>query len=165
MSVVHVQDDLRYLDSPEEWRERLAQEWGEKAARHLHFANGFTIVALHQTRSVGLIAVYWRELPSPLPATIEGYIDFLEVRAAYRRQGIARRLIDLAVQRAVERRAYQVRSWSSEDKIEAIPMWKQLGFGLCPATTFPRGQEVRGFFVTKILGQPSSGRDRERPDG
>jgi hypothetical protein len=30
-------------------------------------------------------------------------------------------------------------------------MWRRLGFGLCPATTFPRGQEVKGFFVTRLL--------------
>ena len=30
-------------------------------------------------------------------------------------------------------------------------MWKALGFGLCPATTFPQGQEVKGYFVAKLL--------------
>jgi hypothetical protein len=62
-------------------------------------------------------------------------------------------LIDLSILRAREHGAYQLRAWSSEDKIEAIPMWKQLGFGLCPATVFPRGQEVRGYFVIKVLDE------------
>lgn len=30
-------------------------------------------------------------------------------------------------------------------------MWKALGFGLCPATTFPNGQEVKGYFVARLL--------------
>jgi ribosomal protein S18 acetylase RimI-like enzyme len=142
---------IHYLDIAESWKRRLAREWGEKAARHLHFADGFTIAAVHETRSVGLISVYWRDLPLPLAATVEAYIDFLEVALAYRRRGIASHLVDLVIQRAAEHCAYQVRSWSSEDKIEAIRMWQHLGFGLCPASTFPGGREIRGFFVAKVL--------------
>src|SRR5512147_831577 len=144
-------EDIHYLNIDEAWRERIAADWGEKAARHLHFADGFSIMAMHDEQSVGLISTYWRELPPPLPPTMEAYIDFLEVRPDYRRRGIARELITLSVQRACEQRVYQVRSWSSEDKLAAIPMWQHLGFGLCPARTFPGGQEVRGYFVTKVL--------------
>jgi hypothetical protein len=39
------------------------------------------------------------------------------------------------------------------DKEAAIPMWKELGFGLCPATTFPNGQETKGYFVTRLLAK------------
>lgn len=143
--------DIRYIDPDETWRASFARDWGEKAAQHLHFSNGFTIAAVHQERTVGLISTYWRQLPSPLSATTEGYIDILEVIPAFRRHGIAKQLVELSMQRVFDQHAYQVRAWSSEDKLEALPMWRKLGFGLCPAITYPRGQEVRGFFATKVL--------------
>jgi ribosomal protein S18 acetylase RimI-like enzyme len=144
-------ENIEYLEIEESWKTRIACEWNEKVACHLHFSDGFTIVAVQQQLSIGIISVYWQALPAPLSNTIEGYINIIEVRPAYRKQGIARQLIDLSIQRAREHPVYQLRAWSSEDKVEAIFMWKQFGFGLCPATTFPGGQEVRGFFVTKIL--------------
>lgn len=143
--------NIEYLEIDDLWKSRIVEEWNEKVERHLHFCDGFTIVALDGDLSIGIISVYWRELPVPLPQTIEGYINILEVRPAYRKRGIATQLIHLSIQKAREYGAYQMRSWSSEDKVEAIPMWKQLGFGLCPATTFPRGQEIHGFFVSKVL--------------
>jgi GNAT superfamily N-acetyltransferase len=146
---------IEYLEIDESWKSRIAKEWNEKVERHLHFSDGFTIVALHENLSIGIISTYWHELPAPLLGTIEGYINILEVGAAYRKRGIARKLIDLSIEKARAYNAYQLRSWSSEDKVEAIPMWKQLGFGLCPATTFPRGEEVHGFFVAKILSGES----------
>jgi len=148
-------EHIEYMAIDETWKPRIIEEWNEKVELHLHFADGFTIVAMHENCSVGIISVYWRELPAPLPKTIEGYINILEVRPAYRKRGIARHLIHLSIVQAREVHAYQLRSWSSEDKLEAIPMWKQLGFGLCPVTTFPRGQEIHGFFVTKILNDES----------
>ena len=153
MSINNV--NIEYLEIDESWKSRITEEWNEKVERHLHFSDGFTIVALHENLSIGIISTYWRELPAPLHSTIEGYINILEVRPAYRKLGIARQLINLSIEKAQEHKAYQVRSWSSEDKIEAIPMWKQLGFGLCPATTFPGGQEIHGFFVAKILNDES----------
>ena len=149
-------ENVAYLEINESWKPRIAEEWNEKVAQHLHFSDGFTIVALDQDLCVGVISTYWRELPAPLPSTVEGYIDIIEVRTAYRKRGIARQLINLTIQKARAYNAYQLRAWSSEDKVEAIPMWKQLGFGLCPATTFPRGQEVPGFFVVRILNDQSA---------
>ena len=86
-----------------------------------------------------------------MPETYEGFIDILEVHKDFRHRGIATQLIDMSLERVKEKGVYQVRSWSSLDKAEAIPMWKALGFGLCPATTFPKGQEVKGYFVVKLL--------------
>lgn len=143
--------EIIFVDADEELKNRLAQEWGEKAARHMHLEDGFSILAMKENALVGLISVYWKILPSPLPETCEGYIDILEVHKDFRRRGIAAQLIDLSMQRAREKGVYQMRSWSSLDKTEAIPMWKALGFGLCPATTFPKGQEVKGYFVSKLL--------------
>jgi len=143
--------DIDYLEADEAWQQCIAAEWGEVAARHMHLQDGFSILAAHDGQPVGMISIHWRMLPPPLPETVEGYIDIIEVCADYRRQGIASMLVAMCAERAREEGAYQLRGWSSEDKAEAIPMWKALGFGLCPATTYPRGQEVRGYFVTRPL--------------
>jgi len=144
-------EDIHYLEIDASWKDRMAEEWGQKVACHLCFTDGFTIIAMHQQNMVGLISVYWRELPPPLAGVQEGYINIIEVRTAYRKRGIARQLIALSIHRAAGHHACQLRAWSSEDKLEAIRMWKQLGFGLYPAVTFPGGKEVRGYFVTRVL--------------
>ena len=141
---------LRFIDADEALKIRVMKEWGENSARHMHLEDGFSILAMDENNLVGLISVYWRTLPPPLPETCEGYIDILEVHRDFRRKGIATCLIDLSLERGHEKGVYQMRAWSSLDKREAIAMWKALGFGLCPATTYPNGQEVMGYFVTKL---------------
>jgi len=142
---------IKYIDADETIKNRIADEWGEKAARHMHLDDGFSIVAMQAEQPIGLISMYWKLLPPPLPETCEGHIDILEVHKGFRRRGIATKLIEMSIARAKERGAYQIRSWSSLDKEEAIPTWKALGFGLCPSTTYPKGQEVKGYFVVKLL--------------
>ncbi len=142
---------ISFIDANDAWKQHIASAWGEIAARHMHLEDGFSILALDDTQPVGLISVYWRSLLPPLVNVIEGYIDIIEVHAEHRRKGIGSRLIDLAANRARIHGAYQLRAWSSADKTEAIPMWKVLGFGMCPTVTFPNGQKVDGYFVTKIL--------------
>jgi len=143
---------LTYSDAADEaMRDRVRAEWGENAARHMHLTDGFSIVALEGEILVGLISVYAKMLLVPLEESFDWYIDILEVSKDYRRRGIATHLIELTIQRAKEAGVYQLRSWSSEDKIEVIPMWRALGFGLCPASTYPQGKEVKGYFVAKVL--------------
>jgi GNAT superfamily N-acetyltransferase len=143
--------NILYTDADEILRERIAREWGEMQARHIHLGDGFALVALAGDQLAGMISIAWKTLPPPLPETAEAFIDIIEVAPGFRRSGIASRLVELSSERAKTHEAYQVRAWSSEDKTEAIPLWKYLGFGMCPATTFPRGQEVKGYFVAKVL--------------
>ena len=143
--------EVQFINADDVLKNRVREEWGEKIAQHMHLEDGFSILAMQGNNLVGLISVYWKLLPSPLPETCEGYIDILEVHKDFRRRGIATRLVDMSFERAKEKGVYQMRSWSSLDKTEAIPMWKTLGFGLCPATTYPKGQEVKGYFVAKLL--------------
>lgn len=140
-----------YFEVASDWRDRVYEEWGEKAARHLHFEDGFTIIATHENKLVGMISVLWRSLPKPLAERREGYIDIIEVSREYRRRGIASQLIHRAAERTSAAGAYQIRAWSSEDKIEAIPMWHALGFGLAPAAVFHGEVEFRGFYAVKVL--------------
>ena len=147
---------IRYVDADAVLKHQVMKEWGEKTANHMHLEDGFSILALQENDIAGLISVYWKKLPPPLPDICEGYIDILEVHKDFRRSGIATQLIHLSLERAKERDVYQMRAWSSLDKREAIRMWKTLGFCLCPATTYPKGQEVMGCFVTKLLMEEKS---------
>ena len=47
--------------------------------------------------------------------------------------------------------ACQLRAWSTNDKVEAIPMWKALGFTLCPVTHAMWGPQVTGYFAALRL--------------
>ena len=142
---------ITYLAADETIKGYVEKEWGEKAAKHIHLTDGFSIVAFHDDILVGLISAYPKKLPPPLIEDFDLYIDILEVHHQYKRKGIATRLIDMVCERAKLAGMYQIRSWSSEDKKEAVSMWKALGFGLCPAVTYPQGNEVKGFFVAKVL--------------
>ena len=143
--------DITFIDADDGLRTRIGQEWNEQAARHMHIEDGFSIVGFHEDCPISLISVYWKPLPPPLPPTQEGYIDTIEVLEPYRRKGIARKMVELSLKRAEEKGVYQVRAWSTNDKLEAIPMWKSLGFALCPVTHGMWGVEITGYFVAKRL--------------
>ncbi|MFO7661085.1 MAG: GNAT family N-acetyltransferase [Chloroflexota bacterium] len=142
---------IDYIDADEAWRERIRQVWGETAANHMHLDNGFSILALVKNDPAGLISVNWQLLPAPLASTYEAFIDIIEVATSFRRRGIASQLVKIAVERARQRGVYQLRAWSSDDKVEAIPLWQALGFGLCPASTYPAGKKVDGYFAVRVL--------------
>jgi hypothetical protein len=62
-------------------------------------------------------------------------------------------LVRKTVEAARAAGVYQIRAWSSEDKVQAIPMWRELGFGLCPAEIYPGSKKVRGFYVARVIGE------------
>jgi GNAT superfamily N-acetyltransferase len=141
-----------YIAAAEPHRVAIARCWGDVAARHMHIADGFTLLAMENDNPVGLIAVQWRHLSPPFSSgACEGFIDIIEVRPEVRRQGIATTLIERSAARAQAYGAYQLRAWSSQDKTAVLLMWKALGFGLCPAATIAHGQKVSGYFAAKVL--------------
>ena len=143
--------EIKYVDCDAELRRRVGEVMGEVAERHVLLEDGFAFVAMDGETPVGLIAVYRRCLPPPLSETFEGFINLIEVAEAYRRHGIGRWLVEMSLQRCRSQGLHQIRAWSSEDKTEAITMWKALGFALCPATEHPRGLEVKGYFAAHQL--------------
>ena len=112
---------------------------------------GFAIVALDGDKPIGLISLSWRDLPAPPLDAHDATIDIIEVREGYRRKGVARRLISIAMDRLIESNVFQVCAWSTNDKVEAIPMWHALGFTMQPVTHSMWGSEVTGYFVAKRL--------------
>lgn len=129
----------------------IEADFGKTKAGYLRVDGGSSIAAVLGGWPVGFIGLSWRHLPEPLPGILECFVDIIEVGAAHRRQGIARKLLEAAEERARKCGAYQIRAWSSRDKTEAIPMWRALGFGLSPAVIYPGGEEVHGFFASKVL--------------
>ena len=76
-------------------------------------------------------------------------MDIIEVHKDFRRRGIASKLVDLSVKYARRQGAHQLRAWSSYDKLEALQMWRKLGFGLVPAVE--EDSNVEGYYVTYPL--------------
>ena len=143
--------EISYMECDTALKRRVGEVMGEVAERHIRLTDGFAFVAMDGQTIIGLIAVYKRLLPPPLPETYEGFINMLEVAEPFRRRGIGRRLVQMAIDRCRTQRLHQIGAWSSEDKTEAICMWQDLGFALCPATEYPRGIEVRGYLVALQL--------------
>jgi GNAT superfamily N-acetyltransferase len=133
----------------------IGKAYGDVAERHLHFDDGFTLVAVDGDEIAGFASFVWRDLPQPLDSLKECFIDIIETQPEYRRKGIATHLLEMAEELAKRAGAYQLRAWSSCDKAEALSMWPALGYGLAPAVVTPGGHEVHGYFVTKPL-RPAS---------
>jgi len=149
-------DTISYLEADEALRDLVAEQWREyfpSVGHYIRLKNGFTIVAMDGEQAVGLITVKWQNLTPPISDSVEGHIEDIEVVERHRRCGIATQLIEEAMKRARARDACQLRAWSSYDKVEAIPMWRALGFGLCPSSIISSktGEEVSGYFVAKAV--------------
>lgn len=114
--------------------------------------DGFSILAKYNNDYAGIISVNLKKLKEPLNETIEAYIDNVEVRGKYRKQGIATALLNEAIDKLKENEnIYQVRAWSSNDKVAMLNLWRKVGFSLCPVIQHFGDNKVNGFFVVKKL--------------
>ena len=138
---------------------KIAAKYGDSAKNHIHMESDcFSMAALHDETPVGFISAYIKELDQPLDSEKDVYIDIIEVDKRYRRQGIARSLTSAAEKWAAKEGFDQIRSWSSTDKQEALSMWRDLFYTLCPATIWlekrqgsVRAYAVDGYYVVKKL--------------
>ncbi len=151
--------DIRPMDKA--LRQALVTAFGDWLETYGCLRDGpeeITLVALDGKEPIGVISLYPLDYPPPLADDSDAYIDVIEVAEGYRRRGVARALVDAGENWARQVGFRQIRAWSSEDKVEAIPMWKALGYCLCPAVM--RGQSVHpefagkpiyGYYVAKLL--------------
>lgn len=138
---------------------KIADKFGDYLTRFkcLHFGEGaLTIGAFINSEPIGIVSVYLRFLPAPLEDTREAVIDVLEVDKSYRRQGIAKELIERVEQWAKENRALQIRTWCSGDKTDLIKAMYAMGYSLCPVKIWvdARKEESGGFYAVKLLNSP-----------
>jgi GNAT superfamily N-acetyltransferase len=153
--------DLIYREICESEVERFAEKFGDYVIRFncLHFGEGcLSLGAFNGDEPVGFISTYPEHLIAPLENETDAYIDVIEVDSNYHRKGIATTLITQTEQWAKTYGYKQIRSWSSDDKEEAIPMWNALNYCLCPAIMHgidlnpnPDGSLPVGYYVAKIL--------------
>lgn len=136
--------------------QQVTDQWEESfpgVGHYLCLDGGATIVALDGEQAVGVIAMQWSLLPPPLVGLDDAYITVIEVIESHRRRGIARGLVAEAARLAAAHGACQLRAWSAYDRVEAVPMWRALGFGLCPSSIISAKTHapVEGYFVAKPL--------------
>jgi GNAT superfamily N-acetyltransferase len=146
-------DNIEFSFADQKLKEWLSYNWGEIIGRHIHLDDGFSIVGTHEGVPVAVISVYWKEWTSPLEGNFDGYIDIIEVKQEFRRHGIARRLIEKAEAICKDKSIYQIRAWSSENKVEALLMWRRLRYAMCPARIVVGQDEIKvnGYYVAKTL--------------
>lgn len=126
----------------------------EMIKNHIHLENGsYSLAALHEDMPVGFISTYTLNFPIPLEGSKDAYIDIIDVDEKYRRKGIARELLERTEKWAQAYGFSQIRSWSSQDKVEAIPMWYSLQYCMCPAKIWVEWckEVVNGYYVVKKL--------------
>jgi len=147
MQINYREIDVRIL-------EMVAAKYGKMARDHIHSENGgYSLAALCGDTVVGFISTYTRNLAAPIGEEKDAYIDIIEVDKEYQRMGIATELVMRTEGWAKKAGLLQIRAWSSQDKAEAIPMWRNLGYGLCPAKIWLEWckEIVDGYYVVKQL--------------
>ncbi|MCL2363749.1 MAG: GNAT family N-acetyltransferase [Defluviitaleaceae bacterium] len=134
--------------------ENIAIKYGEVAKNHIHTEDdSYSLAAMHDDVPIGFISTYTRNLDAPIGEERDAYIDIIEVDDACKRMGIATELVKRTEAWAMKNGLLQIRAWSSQDKTEAIPMWRNLGYGLCPAKIWLERHNIAvdGYYVVKQL--------------
>ncbi|MBM7613820.1 GNAT family N-acetyltransferase [Alkaliphilus hydrothermalis] len=151
-------NQFNFIKVNKELKEKWIQysQWSvevNKEVIHTEDDEGFSIVAEIDGELAGIISIIYKELPPPLEKTLEVYIDNIEVRKEFRNRGVATHLMEEVLQQLPNEtnNFYQIRAWSSEDRIEMLHLWRKLSFTLNPSSIFPQNKEVKGFYVSRIL--------------
>ncbi|MHB1153673.1 MAG: GNAT family N-acetyltransferase [Eubacteriales bacterium] len=132
----------------------ITLKYGEWAKKHIHIVDdSFSLAVICGDIPIGFISTYTRNLSAPISEERDAYIDVIELDERFRRMGIAAEMITRTEVWAKNAGLLQICAWSSQDKVEAIPMWRNLGYGLCPAKIWIEWckETVDGYFVVKQM--------------
>ncbi|OBR68944.1 hypothetical protein A7K91_15060 [Paenibacillus oryzae] len=149
-------EDIKFIKADEDLKTLITNNWKPIIGNHMHINDGISIVGMLKEEPIAVISVYWTHWIKPLNEEMDGYIDIIEVKDDYRRNGIAKYLVEKAEDECRIRNLKQIRSWSSDNKLEALRMWKKFGYGMCPARIISGPNQdilVNGFYVVKTLIQ------------
>jgi GNAT superfamily N-acetyltransferase len=152
---------IDYVEIDNELEAKIIAKFGQwvKDFGCIHYGDGcYSLAAVCKSEPIGFISLYPENYPAPLQSYRDAFIDDIEVIAEYRRQGIASKLLMMAEEWSRRSGYSPIRSWSSDDTSEAIPMWYKHKYGVCPAimrgeSLIPdfAGKPIYGFYVAKVL--------------
>ena len=143
---------VQYVDATPELKAKLREQTESNACDFIRFEDNYlSLIAMAGDTPVALIVAKRRPLSEPLQMVQEAFIDIIEVQPEYQRQGIGTVLLLKVEAWAREHQVAQVRAWSEEIRVEALLLWKKLGFTFTQVD-FRRGDEKRyGFYVAKLV--------------
>jgi len=145
-----VENTITYIQVDHSLQEQIKHSWQSNAGDYLHLgSDGFTLAAVVDGQPVGIISAFKRSLPEPLAMMREAFIDILEVQELYRRQGIGETLVNRVIAWAQDNGLDQVRAWSEEIRLEALMLWRKVGFSFAKVDFERDGQKHYGFYAVR----------------
>lgn len=152
---------MTYVEITEMLEDRIVQQYGNWVRDYNCLVRGencYLIAAIDGEKVAGFAALHPANWIPPLEDKEDAFIEVIEVSHEYRRQGIGSHLVKLMEEFASAHGFRQIRSWSSEDKVEALQMWYKLGFCMCPAAQLGpsvkpgyENQQIVGYYYGKLL--------------
>ena len=145
---------LHIVDCTEKHKNMIKEQYSEKHSNHIMLdSSSYSLVAVIDDKIVGFASTYIKHFPAPLEELSEGYINIIEVHEKYRKQDIATKLVEKTERYFKQTKVIQIRGWSSDDKLEAILLWKKLGYSLSPTTIWIKDKKVSvtGYHFVKKL--------------
>ena len=141
--------------------EAIVEQYGDWVREYGCLVRGegcYLIAAIDGETVVGFAALHPARWIVPLERYFDGFIEVIEVAEAYRRQGIGSNLVKFLEDYARTYGYYQIRAWSSDDKVEALNMWHKLNYCICPAAMLEQSvkkeyenQQIVGYYYAKLL--------------
>ncbi len=152
--IVKVNREIKFMSCMPKHVEHIKEYYGEMEANHVSLEeNHYSLVATKGDEVVGFISTYIKPLTPPLEDTNEAYINIIEVHPEYRKQGIASRLTLKTEKHFKGLGISQIRGWSSDDKLEAINLWRKLDYLMSPALIHieKANINVNGYYFVKKI--------------
>ena len=155
--------EIIYVEINEEVEEKLYKSydrnWIEKYNCLPKYNGCYSIAAIYNNEVIGCATLGPLKWTPPLDKYCDVFIHWIDVKEPFRRKGIGKHLIGLLEKWSKENGYRQIRAWSSEDKLEALHMWYNLDYAMCPASEIIHDSEgnikmvVKGYRYAKILNK------------
>lgn len=123
----------------------------------------YLVAAMDGDVVAGFAAVHPAQWIVPLEQYSDAFIEVIEVAESYRRHGIGSTLVGKLEKFAKSYGYYQIRAWSSCDKVEALNMWRKMNYCMCPAAMLGQSvrkccenQQIAGYYYAKLLNTKQS---------
>lgn len=152
---------IQYKEIDEVIEEAIVAQYGSWVRDYNCLVRGegcYLVAAMDRDTVAGFAAIHPQQWIAPLDNCSDGFIEVIEVAKEYQRQGIGSHLVKLLEEFAKSYGYYQIRAWSSDDKVEALHMWHKLRYCMCPAAMLGEsviegyeGHQIVGYYYAKIL--------------